>query len=136
LFQTGPKRIHILLLDSSANAQDDVILFNDKALDSAAHNRFAFELNLFLVVPDPASEAPDFARADQALRPYVMQLLFRRGKANDLPALLGRNPRVGRLLACSPAACLWALILPLGLSEARPPKNFSVAQHESAFPGR
>jgi len=71
VFQTTPKRIHILLSDSPANTQDDVTLFNDNALDSAAHNRFAFEL-LFLAVPDSASEAPDFARTHQALRLYVM----------------------------------------------------------------
>jgi hypothetical protein len=75
VFQTAPKRIHILLPDSSADAQDDVIFFNDKALDSAAHNRFAFEL-LFLAVPDSASEAADFAPANQALRLYVMPTSF------------------------------------------------------------
>ena len=43
LFQTEPQRIQILLPDSSANAKDDVILFNDKALDSAGHSRYTFQ---------------------------------------------------------------------------------------------
>ena len=44
MVQQVPKQIHILSCDRSADVQDDKILSDNQAVDSAGHSRFTFEL--------------------------------------------------------------------------------------------